>query len=483
MSNKSIISNEVYTSLLPANKKDRCFGMWDLMAVQICFGIAAWFFLTGSQTGMLLPAKEAIPTILAGNCIPIFIIAFLALAPARYGIEQLTASAGVFGHKGSILMLVFFMLALYPATAVATLMFGQSATKFVSQLGGPELLSTEGAGVIIFALFALIVGTYIAFLGPNALKWFTRLSAIFMMLVIAGLIVYLFSYHGLDAIFNASPADPYTDADMGLGMGIKWSRATALEVNVGLGLSWGFFFGQWTRLAKTESNGYHGCMWGWGILAAIAGVFAAFTALAVGTYDPTLWMVKVSEDVNVNILAFLGLLLFAVANISSVATLIYPGAISIKSRLPKINWTVALLIAAAPALILLNNQVYYMISNVYAFIGLVTGVYSAIITADYLFISKGRFRMREFFTTKGYRFANGWNPAAIIATLVGLATYLLILNPLTWNSPTGLFPYITAGIPTFIVTAVAYTILMKAWILKTYKIPFINDHEMEEVVE
>ena len=474
------IQKEVYFSLLPVKKGERTYGMWDLMAVQICFGIAAWFFLTGAQTGMLLPAREAIPTILFGNCIPICLIAFIGIASSRYGVEQLTVSSGIFGQKGSVLMLIFYMVACYPALAVATLMFGQSATKFIAQLNGPEVLSSESSGVVIFAVAALIIGVYIAFLGPNALRWFTRLSAIFMMLIIAALIIYIFKYYGFSNIWNAEPAEPYV-FEGNPELGVAWSRATALEVNVGLGLSWGFFFGQWTRLARTEGNGYHGCMWGWGVLAAVAGVFAAFTALAIGVYDPTLWIVQVSNEIGNNVLSVIGLLLMAVANVTSVATLVYPEAISIRARFPKIGWIAALALGSVPTLLLLFPSVYYMISKVYAIIGLLTGIYSAIVVSDYLFVSKGKFRIREFFSTKnGYQYANGWNPAALIAVAVGFITYLSILNPLTWTSATGLFPYISAGLPTFFMTGIVYTILMKAWIVKKYKIPFVNDTEIEK---
>ena len=480
MSNPNLIQKEVYYSLLPVKKSERNLGMWDLMAVQICFGIAAWFFLTGAQTGMLLPAREAIPTILFGNCIPICLIAFIGIASSRYGVEQLTVSSGIFGHKGSVLMLIFYMLACYPALAVATLMFGQSSTKFVAQLNGPEFLSSETTGVVVFALAALIVGVYIAYLGPTALQWFTRLSALFMMLILAGLIFYILKYHGLSNIWSAEPAEPYY-FEGNPGLSTAWSRASALEVNVGLGLSWGFFFGQWTRLAKTEGSGYHGCMWGWGILAAVAGVFAAFTALAIGVYDPTLWIVQVCSDLGSNVLALLGLMLMAVANVTSVATLVYPEAISIRSRFPRLNWKMALALGSIPTLLLLSPDVYYMISKVYAIIGLLTGIYSAIVVSDFLFISRGKFRMREFFSiNKGYQYSKGWNPAALIAIATGFIVYLSILNPLTWESASGLFPYITAGLPTFFITAIVYTVLMKAWILKKYSIPFVNDYKIED---
>jgi cytosine/uracil/thiamine/allantoin permease len=89
--------------------------------------------------------------------------------------------------------------------------------------------------------------------------------------------------------------------------------------------------------------------------------------------------------------------------------------------------------------------------------------------------------MREFFNvSRGYRYLGGWNPGALIAVACGFATYLTILNPLTWESASGLFPYITAGLPTFIVTAIVYTVLMKVWVLKKIKVPFVNDSTIEE---
>ena len=482
MSSNNNVQGAVYTSLLPARKQDRIYGTWDLIFVQICFGIAAWFFLTGSQAGVLLPAYQAIPVILFGNCTGIFLISFLSIVPSRYGCEQITVSAGVFGQKGAYLMLFFFLIACYPALALATLMFGESAIKFVMMLGGSGFWANEGWAVTIFALFALLGGTFIAWLGPTVMRWFTRISAVSMAVILLGLIIYLFAYHGFGAVWNAEPCDTSYIDEYGPDLGIKWNKATALEANLGLGMSWGFFFGGWSRLAKTEANGYHGCQWGWGALAVVAGLFAAFAALAISEYDPTAWFIKVSEDTHSVILPLAGIILFAIANLTSVATLVYPEAVAVKSKLPKVSWVVALLISIVPVLFMLNNTVYYMVSNVYAFIGLVTGCYSAVMVSDYLFVSKGKFRIREFFSLKnGYQFAKGWNPAAIIAVACGLCTYLIILNPLTWVSYSGIFPYTTAILPTIFVTGIVYTALMKNWILKKYQMPFVNDNEIEDV--
>lgn len=466
-------TNEVYYTLLPTNGKSRTYHFWDLLAVQICYGIAAWFFLAGSQTGLYLPAKEAIPTILAGQCIPLLLIVGCGVVSSRYGVEQITSTSGIFGQKGTTVILIFYMFCLYPSQAMLCLMFGESATKFTGSLFGDNMFSSSGFGVTFFGLCCLAIGGYIAWLGPNALKWFTRISAIAMFAILAALIVYVISVYGFDTIFSAEPREPYmVDGEAS----VAWSRAAALETNVGMGLSWAFFFGQWTRLADAEYTAFHGCMWGWGLLACIAGVFAAFTALATGVYDPTIWIVNMSEVTGFPLLSVLGLLLMAVANVSSFATATYPATISLRSRFPKLGWLPALAIAIVPIFVLLNDSVYDAITKVYSFIGLLSSIYGAIVVADLLLVCKGRFSIREWYNqSKGYSYWKGFNPGAIIAILIGFAVYLSILNPLTYNSPTGLFPYISAGIPTFFATGIAYTLLMKLWVLKKFPVTFMND--------
>jgi len=468
---------DLYVSLLPLKKSERTLGLWDLLVIQFCFGISVWFFLIGAQTGTLLSAREAIPTVLFGNCIPLFLISFIGIASARYGVEQLTLSSGIFGQKGSGLVLIFYILICYASLAFANLMFGHNATKFIEQLHGPKFLISETTGVVAFAVFALIIGGYFAFRGPKAVSWLSRISVAFMILVLAGLIIYILHYYGLSNVWNAKPSKPYFFEGNPL-LGVEWSRATALEVNVGLGLSWGFFFGQWTRLAKSEGAGYHGCMWGWGVLAAFAGIVAALVALALGVYDPTLWIVKIGSSLGIPAFSIFGLLFMAVANIGAASTLIYSVAISLRSSFPKMRWISSVLIGTIPTLFLLFPDVYYMINKIYSVVGLLAGVYSAIVVSDFLFISKGRFRLRELFSANtGYQFAKGWNPAALISIAVGFVTYFVILNPLTWKSPSGLFPHISASLPTFFVTAILYVILMKAWIMKKYRISFVNDTE------
>jgi nucleobase:cation symporter-1, NCS1 family len=451
------IREEVHFNLLPLRTEDRIYGGWDFLAVQISFGIAAWFFLVGSLTGLTVPAREAIPIILVGNALPLMLIAPLAIIFARYGVEHWLGSAAVFGPRLKDVWLFVYITSSFGWIAFASFLFGQSAIKFARVFEGPAALTEEVPGAVGFAIVATAVGALIAFLGPTVLKWFTRIAAVFMLAVLLIFIWMVFARFGIATIFAAEPADAFPS--------VAWSRASAIEFNVGLGFSWAFWYGQWTRLSKTEAGAFHGCFWGWGILAAAAGVFSAFVALALGVFDPSDWIVEIG-----GLVAVLGLILFAVANVGSVALLVYPLGITLRTRFPQLRWLPAVLIVSVPAVALMNSPVFEAYGTYLAYIAMLTGIFGGIMMADYFLVSRGRraWRLRHLYMTgpkSRYWYARGFNPAAVAATVLGCGFYLWTLEPLTWTSTNGLFPYITAGVPSFFVAFATYAAVMHVWVL------------------
>lgn len=53
------IRDELYVNLVPVRAGERIYGLGDFLAIQICFGIAAWFFLVGSLTGLTVRSTES----------------------------------------------------------------------------------------------------------------------------------------------------------------------------------------------------------------------------------------------------------------------------------------------------------------------------------------------------------------------------------------------------------------------------------------
>ncbi|MCL6504259.1 MAG: cytosine permease, partial [Pirellulales bacterium] len=137
---------------------------------------------------------------------------------------------------------------------------------------------------------------------------------------------------------------------------------------------------------------------------------------------------------------------------------------TLRSRFPNLSWFYAVLICSLPA-ILLENPVVFQSYGVYlAYIALLSGTYGGIMIADYFLVNHGKtsWRIRDLYITgpaSRYWYWGGFNPAAVIATIAGAGFYLWTLDPLAWVSPNGLFPYITAGIPSFFVSFVPFVVL------------------------
>lgn len=456
---RQAIRQELYFNLLPVRTGERIYGLGDFLAVQICFGIAAWFFLTGSLTGLTVRAAEAIPIILFGNSFPLLLVAVLASIFARYGVEHWLGSAAVFGHRFKDVWLLVYITSSFGWIAYASFLFGQSAIRFFEAFGAPAWMTSVRPGAILFAVVATLTGTAVAWQGPNILKWFTRVSAVFLIVVLVFFTWEVLRRFGIAEVYAAQPAEPMQT--------LAWSRASAIEFNVGLGFSWAFWFGQWTRLSRTESSAFHGCLWGWGVLAATAGVFSAFVALTLNVFDPTEWIVTLGGG-----LATLGLLLFAVANVSSVSMLVYPMSITLRTRFPQLRWTPTVLICSLPAIALENPTVFDSFGTYLAYIALLTGTYGGIMVADYLLVSRGphAWRLRDLYDagpSSRYWYWHGVNPAALAATIVGAGFYLWTLEPVSWTSPNGLFPYLTAGIPSYVLAFATYAVLMRLFVLPT----------------
>lgn len=235
---RAAAKQEADYTLLPSRGGDeRIYGLLDQVAVQLCFGIAAWDFLTGAQTGLYLPAHEAIPTILMGNIVPLFVICAVGFYSARFGLDSMTSAQGCFGSKGPAIIVVLFACQLIVSAAMPMLLFGQLATKFSGIIGFPEWLSSETPGSQIWALSALALGLFIAYSGPIAMKWVSRVSAVFMFAVIAYLLYYLFADYGFSYVWNAEPREPMEIEGLSDAMNAKWTHASALETNLGLGFS------------------------------------------------------------------------------------------------------------------------------------------------------------------------------------------------------------------------------------------------------
>lgn len=450
MSTPTAVEHEVKFGYLPALRGDRQFGFWDFLAVQIGFGIAAWCFLVGGYTGSVLAAGPSVGAILFGNAIPVFLIAPLALLYARYGVDTFIGARAGLGYNGSNLFFIVFAVLNLGWITIATFMLGESVIRLLVATGAEGAMTTREVGAPIFAIAAFILAWYVAYKGPLAIRWFIRIGVPSMLIILAGLIVAVLGVHGLDKVFGAAPSEPYDT--------FTRSVVTAVEWNVGLGFSWLPYIGQWARLARDEKTAYMGTYFGWGVILNLAGVFGAFTAILVGSLDPTDWMIGVGG------VAFgaLGLVFLILANLTSATVLIYSQALSMKTVFPRGRWVGVCLSTVPAALLMLTPAMYDAYGTFLTYISFIMSAYGGVLVVDFLVVRRQQIHLPSLYDTRQgvYRYAGGFNIPAHVAIVAAGIFYFWTYNPVADVSGP-LFETITAGIPTFFISGILYWALAR----------------------
>lgn len=444
-----IIDEEVQFGFLPVKKTEREFGLWDFIFIQVGFGIAAWCFLVGGYTGMMLSAEDSIAAILFGNAFPVFLIMPIAVYFARYGVDTFIGFRSALGYLGSDLFFVLFAILNLGWIAISCFMMGESAIKLAGILNAGEFWTSRDTGAPFFSVIAFCVAFYVAYKGPVAIKWFNRIGVPSIMLILVGLVFVVMYKEGADKVFSIHPQQPYDT--------LARSMATAIELNVGLGFSWLPYIGAASRLTKNEKVAYHGGFWGFGVLLNVAAILGAFTALLVGSTDPTDWMIHIGGAG----FGFLGLILLVLANTTSAVVLMYSQAIAFKTLFPNKKWLYATMTTLPAAFLMLSPQFYDAYSSFLSFISFVMAVFGGIVISDFFFVKKQNVSVRDLYRRRGlYQYWKGLNPAAVVSFVLASFFYWSVYNPIT-DDASLIFSYISAGIPTFFVAAIVQFIAGK----------------------
>ncbi len=445
----SAIAKEVSFGFLPVKKSERAFGFFDLLFIQVGIGISCFGFLIGGYTGMILGAKESIAAILFGNAFPVLLIMPIAIFFARYGVDTFIGFRSSLGYRGSNLLFGLFAVLNLGFITIACFMSGEAAAKLAGVLGAGEFLGSRSSGGPIFAVLGFLLAVYVAYKGPVAIKWLNWIGVPAFLLVMVGLLSLLLFGKGLDSVFALTPATPYeTDAR---------SFATALELNIGLGFSWLVYIGQYSRLAKTEKIAFTGGFWSYGVLVNVAAILGALCALTVGSLDASEWMMSIGGAVW----GLLGLVLLIVGNITGAVFLVYSQAVSFKTVFPKKKWLIAIA-TTIPAIILMISPSFYDAYGTFiSVVSYTMAVMGAIIITDFFFVKKQKITVKDLYNQYGaYQYWKGINPSAVISFVMGTIVYWFLYNPVA-DSASGLFAYLTAGLPTYFISAITYYICAK----------------------
>lgn len=443
---------------LPLLPEERSWSFRDMLAVKSGLSIATWGFLFGGATGQLVGFADGFIALLFGTGTGLGILFFALLLPVyRHGCESFVFLRSAFGLLGASLLAIPLVLGVVPFSAAILSTMAGAATEEV--LIALDLFAADsGWPLAAIMSFGVLGASFVlAARGSDTLRLFNLVTVPLLVLLSGGLLVAVFLEAGFSAILAAEPPET------------RWDRPTrlmlAVELNIVAAISW---FGLAGNLMRYGTSA-RGATWGtWigllpvSLLPAVAGLTSS---LALGSPDPVQWMTPLVGPA----IGLAMLLVLIIANVSSavgllqgnVATIIQNFGAPIR-RLGFAGMTGLLSAIAALIIWLATDALYEKFYSITASFGAIFAACVGVLLADRIVLRRSSIELAGLHDTSGgpYAFWFGINPAALIALVAGVVTYLALLEPMS-QTPSAAFRYTSASLPAIAAAFVAHLALSR----------------------
>lgn len=438
----------------PLRMSERTWGSLALFGNCASAAVATWAFIIGAYVGYYLPAGKGAIVLISGMLIGMFFV-FLACVPmgTRYGLEGVRSTRPQLGSRGSLFALALLCIFTLGWNTLLIIFCGRAGAEILIA-SGVVAEETRSVLQIVVGLIALAIVWVLLRKGPDSLRNVGPIVAISVLLLatlIIGLIVHKL---GWSAIVDAKPAYASGDNLLDYTIGVELLIASAL--------SWWPYVGGMVRFSPSSRKALFPVIAGLGLAAGAVDLIGLFTGLAMpeSAGDPTSYLVELGGlAFGLPALAFIML-----ANIGTVMVGAFVAALALKQepaidkRLPWNLATGLALSATALVLIFLSAPFFNNFGTFLAFSGVLLGPICGIQIADYYFIRRQQLDMRGLYLDgprTAYWFTGGVNVVGFVALAAGVATYFLLLDPITFESA-GMFKYTTASVPATVVAMLIY---------------------------
>ncbi|MBY0558797.1 cytosine permease [Hyphomicrobium sp.] len=442
----------------PAAPGDRIWSTTTMFGVAVSVSVATWVFIIGATAAAYLNFTQGVVAMLAGSMLGI-LIPVLAVLPitAKYGIDSVAALRPQMGTRGAYFGLILLALSVIGWNSVLTIFLGQASSQIGVSLG--LVGADQAASVQIAVIAATVLGVWITLArGAQSVSMVGTLVALSVLVLSALIIFLIINGFGLDKLLAAKPA--YASESH------RYNFTTGVELLMAINLAWWPYIGGLVRLG----NGPRRSMWPMilGIGLSVAGVsvigLAATLAVPDSAGDPTKFLLQLAGPIGgVPILLFIILANFGTLLVGTYVFAVGIGQVtSLQGKLP---WNVATLLGILPVFIVSTffaEQLYGHIPVFLAFLGLTFAPVCGIQLADTFLLRRKASLTGIFVHGPGtpYHYVGGVNPFALVALVVGVATYMFLLDPLTFASSTP-YEYVTATLPSVLLSGLSYAALMK----------------------
>lgn len=442
--------------IMPTLPQERTMTNFQLLCTWWGMAIQLVLFIAGAQLYPALSPVEIVMAAIVGNLIVAALLTLNGDIGIRYGITYSVYVRAAFGYMGAhvpSLLRAGFAIFWF---GYQTWFCAYAMNKILFILTG---YSNETLLIIIFAILQIWNMMH----GTKAVALFEKYAAPCLMVV--G--VYLL-YEILGA-YNSSVGQICSIKGEG---GISF--AYAICAMMGHFITMTLNISEFTRYLKAPdpySNPWWKVNFGswWSQTIGLVSSLAAFTFIGVccgvltGEWNPINVLIEVigSKSVPLLILCLL-FVLFAQWSTNTAANLLPPTYVIVNLCPSKINVKIAALIGGVVGVVMrpwlfADNTTAILVASS-ALLGPVCGI----MICDYYVLRKKNLNVKDLYDEHGqYRYANCWNPAAIISMIVGAV-------------PACMYPDYGIEIA-FGVAFVLYYILTKYWIVKKYPQPEITD--------
>ena len=437
-------------SAWPLLPQERTWGPARLTLTLATTAAATWCYLIGESVAGYLGFIRGGQALAAG-CMIGMLLVLLAAGPTcvRFGIDSVAATKPQFGSRGWVVPAALQAVSIIGWNSLLIIFFAKSAVQLGVALGVIKLGSHSTALVPALTVIACAIIFTALRRGATGVS---LVSNILVAHVFIGLwMLYLLVSHRWPELIAAQPANASSNR--------LWNYTTGIELGIGATLSWWPYIGAMIRMAPNGRSIVLPVMLGMAAPVPLLSLIGLAGALVLKSSDPTEWLRIVGGPAY----AIISLTFVTAANFGTTTAGIYASAIGLRnfSVLQQRQWTTLLGLTIAPVAlvgIFIPELFFAKFGNFLALIGVAFAPLCGIQIVDYFVLRRGRIDIRAIYSDQRgqpYHFWRGINPAAIMALGAGCATYIALLNPLSYDSAAP-YPYLTASLPAAAVAGMVY---------------------------
>lgn len=444
-------------SVLPLLRRERTWGSWRLCISLATAAAATWCYLIGGYVGAYLPFTQGAISLSAGCMIGMLLVA-LAVVPTciRFGVDSIASVKPQFGNRGWMVVSAMQFISIIGWNSLLLIFFAKSTTQLLLALG---LIEDGGGALLVPVTILLACSLVFCFLlkGARGLDWVSKLLVAHVL--VGFWMLYIILSERWDELSTAVPAAAAPDR--------LWNYTTGVEIGIASLLSWWPYMGAMVRMAPRGRTAAVPIMLGMAAPVPALSLIGIAGVLVLQVSDPAEWLRTIGGPAY----GIIALLFVAAANLGTAVAGVYASAIGLQhfKALERLSWPAILLITILPVALvgfLIPELFFAHFGTFLAFIGVGFAPLCGIQIVDYYCLRQRRISVRALFDAgpeSPYRFWFGVNPAALLAMAGGCATYIGLLDPLTYES-SGPYAFTTASLPSVLVAGLIYYVVTLCWV-------------------